>query len=773
MKKTTLTLLSAACGIFSASAVSPAIPQDPAIEKRIKEIMSKMTLEEKIGQMCELEIGYLQDADKSNGYKFNDDKVEEAFRKYKVGSILNTPNGEAQTVEVWHDVIERIQKESMKYIGIPDIYGVDQIHGTTYTAGGTLFPQEINMAASFNRALVRRAGEISAYETRAGSIPWTYAPVMDIGRDARWSRSWESFGEDPYINAQMAKELVLGYQGPDPNHIGKYNVASCAKHYIGYGSPKSGKDRTPAIIAPNELREKYFLPFKEAIQTGALSVMVNSGSINGMPVHADYELMTGWLKDELNWDGVIVTDWADIHNLWQREKVAKDYKEAIELSINAGVDMSMVPYDAVFCDLLLELVKEGRVKEERVNDACARILRMKLRCDLWNLPYTKIKDYPLFGSKEFADVALDLAVQSEVLLKNDKALLPLQVGTKLLVTGPNANTMRALNGGWSYKWQGTNDEKFVAGYNTIYKALSNRFGADNVIYMPGVTYDDNGNWDAENVVDIEAAVKAAANVDVIVACIGENSYCETPGNLTDLNLSANQKELVKALAQTGKPILLILNEGRTRLIGDITPLATAVVDVMLPGNYGADALALLLAGDRNFSAKLPFTYPKEISSHYVYDAKPAESVPTMDGSYNYSASTDLEWEFGYGLSYTSFSFSNLNVSLDNFNADDVLTVTVDVTNTGKVEGATPVLLYSSDLIASLTPDVKRLRAFDKVNLQPGETSTVTLKLPAKDLAFVGRDGKWRLEAGEFMLRIADQNKLINCTTTKVWDTPNI
>ncbi|MBD5267982.1 MAG: beta-glucosidase [Bacteroides sp.] len=773
MKKTTLTLLSAACGIFSASAVSPAIPQDPAIEKRIKEIMSKMTLEEKIGQMCELEIGYLQDADKSNGYKFNDEKVEEAFRKYKVGSILNTPNGEAQTVEVWHDVIEKIQKESMKYIGIPDIYGVDQIHGTTYTAGGTLFPQEINMAASFNRALVRRAGEISAYETRAGSIPWTYAPVMDIGRDARWSRSWESFGEDPYINAQMAKELVLGYQGPDPNHIGKYNVASCAKHYIGYGSPKSGKDRTPAIIGPNELREKYFLPFKEAIQTGALSVMVNSGSINGMPVHADYELMTGWLKDELNWDGVIVTDWADIHNLWQREKVAKDYKEAIELSINAGVDMSMVPYDAVFCDLLLELVKEGRVKEERVNDACARILRMKLRCDLWNLPYTKIKDYPLFGSKEFADVALDLAVQSEVLLKNDKALLPLQVGTKLLVTGPNANTMRALNGGWSYKWQGSNDEKFVAGYNTIYKALSNRFGADNVIYVPGVTYDDNGNWDAENVVDIEAAVKAAANVDVIVACIGENSYCETPGNLTDLNLSANQKELVKALAQTGKPILLILNEGRTRLIGDITPLATAVVDVMLPGNYGADALALLLAGDRNFSAKLPFTYPKEISSHYVYDAKPAESVPTMDGSYNYSASTDLEWEFGYGLSYTSFSFSNLNVSLDNFNADDVLTVTVDVTNTGKVEGATPVLLYSSDLIASLTPDVKRLRAFDKVNLQPGETSTVTLKLPAKDLAFVGRDGKWRLEAGEFMLRIADQNKLINCTTTKVWDTPNI
>ena len=773
MKKVSLTILSLACGILGASAIPPAIPQDPAIEKRIKEIMAKMSLEEKVGQMCELEIGYLQDADKSKGYKFNDEKVVEAFKQYKVGSILNTPNGEAQTIQVWHDVIERIQKESMKYIGIPDIYGVDQIHGTTYTAGGTLFPQEVNMAASFNRELVRRAGEISAYETRAGSIPWTYAPVMDIGRDARWSRSWESFGEDPYINAQLAKELVLGYQGTDPNHIGKFNVASCAKHYIGYGSPKSGKDRTPAIISPYELREKYFAPFKEAIQAGSLSVMVNSGSINGMPVHADYELLTVWLKEGLNWDGMIVTDWADIHNLWQREKVAKDYKEAIELSINAGVDMSMVPYDAEFCNLLVQLVKEGRVSQERIDDAVARILRLKLRCGLWELPYTKIKDYPLFGSKEFADVALELAVESEVLLKNTDNILPLKEGNKLLVTGPNANTMRALNGGWSYKWQGTNDEKFVAGYNTIYKALSNRFGADNVSYVPGVTYDDNGNWDAENVVDINAAVKAAEKVDVIVACIGENSYCETPGNLTDLNLSTNQKELVKALSATGKPIVLILNEGRTRLIGDITRLATAVIDVMLPGNYGGDALALLLAGDRNFSAKLPFTYPKEISSHYVYDAKPAESVPTMDGSYNYSASTDLEWEFGYGLSYTDYAYSNMTVSRDSFTANDTLTVTVDVTNTGKVAGATPVLLYSSDLIASMTPDVKRLRGFDKVTLKPGETATVTFTLPASDLAFVGRDGKWRLEAGEFMLRVGDQHKLINCTATKIWDTPNI
>ena len=772
MKKGIVTMLGVVA-VATASAVPPAIPSDPAIEKKIVEIMSKMTLEEKIGQMCELEIGWLQSADRSNGYKLDDAKLKEAFDRYKVGSILNTPNGEAQTPQVWHDIIKRIQKESMKYIGVPDIYGVDQIHGTTYTAGGTLFPQEVNMAASFNRQLVRQAGEISAYETRAASIPWTYAPVMDINRDARWSRGWESFGEDPYVNAQMARELVLGYQGSDPNHIGPYNVASCTKHYLGYGSPKSGKDRTPAIIAPNELREKYFAPFKEAIESGSLSVMVNSGTINGMPVHADYELLTLWLKEGLNWDGMIVTDWADIHNLWKRDKVAKDYKEAIELSINAGVDMSMTPYDAEFCDLLIELVKEGRVKQSRIDDACARILRLKLRCNLWELPYTEIKNYPKFGSKEFAEAALELAVQSEVLLKNENSLLPLKEGARILVTGPNANSIRALNGGWSYTWQGTANEKFTSGYNTIFQSLVNRFGEGNVTYVAGVEYDNDGNWDAEKNIDIEAAVKAAANVDVIVACIGENSYCETPGNLTDLNLSANQKNLVKALAKTGKPIVMVLNEGRSRLIGDITPLARAIVNVMLPGNYGGDALALLLAGDRNFSAKLPFTYPKEISSHYVYDAKPAESVPTMDGSYNYSASTDLEWEFGYGLSYTEFAYSNLAVSKENFTSADTLVVTVDVTNIGKREGMSPVLLYTSDIVASLTPDVKRLRGFDKVTLKPGEKKTVKFELPASDMAFVGRDGKWRLEAGDFMIRVGNENKMVKCLETKIWQTQNI
>lgn len=748
--------------------VKPAIPANPAIEARVNEIVSGMTLEQKVGQMCEIEIGVLADRDRSAGFRMNPDAALFAFKNFQVGSVLNVPLGEAQTVPVWRNVISGIQDESMKYIGIPDIYGVDQIHGTTYIAGGTLFPQEVNMAASFNRDLVRRAAEISAYETRAASIPWTYAPVMDIARDARWSRVWESFGEDPYVNAELAAAMVKGYQGEDPNNIDKYHVASCAKHYLGYGAPRSGKDRTPAIIAPNELREKYFEPFRRAIEAGALSVMANSGSINGMPVHADYVMLTEWLKEGLNWDGVIVTDWADIHNLWTREKVAHDYKEAIAISINAGVDMSMTPYDTEFCTKLIELVKEGTVPMSRIDDAVRRIIRMKLRCNLWKLPVTDPKDYPDFGSAKFAAEALELAVQSVVLLKNDNNILPLKKGTRMLVTGPNANSMRALNGGWSYTWQGTADEKFHSQYNTILEALTERFGKNNVTYVPGLLYDDKGNWDVEKNIDIDAAVAAAADVDVIIACIGENSYCETPGNLTDLNISTNQSALVKALAATGKPIVLILNEGRQRIISGITPLASAIVDVMLPGNYGGDALALLLSGDRNFSGRLPFTYPKEISAYSVYDYKTSESVGTMEGAYNYSASTEVEWNFGDGLSYTEFSYSNLNAESDDFKAGDIITVTVDVKNTGSREGMTPVLVYSSDLVASMTPDVKRLRAFDKISLAPGETKTVEFRIPANSLAFVGRDDKWHLEKGEFVLFCGGQSKLVRCTETSVF-----
>jgi beta-glucosidase len=773
MKKTITLALAAMLGIASATAIKPAITPDPKMEREIDKIVSKMTLDEKVGQMCELTIDVISDMSNTDAFAFDFAKLEWAKNDVKVGSILNVPHNEAQSLDVWHYTLKTIQDASLKYQNIPDLYGVDQIHGTTYTVGGTLFPQEVNMAASFNRELVRRAGQISAYETKAGSIPWIYAPVMDLGRDSRWPRMWESFGEDAYLNGQMATELVLGYQGDDPNHIGANSVAACAKHFMGYGMPVSGKDRTPSSITLQDMREKHFYPFKKAVQAGVLSVMVNSANNNGMPFHCNAELLTQWLKTDLNWDGMIVTDWADIINIWKRDHVAKDYKEAIQLAINAGIDMSMTPYDADFCTLLKELVQEGKVPMSRIDDAVKRIIRIKKRCNLWKQPYTEIKDYPKFGSAEHSAVALQLAEEAEVLLKNDDNILPLKQGTKILVTGPTANSMRSLNGGWSYAWQGSANGKFHDQYNTIYEALANVFGSNNVKLEQGVQFNEEGNWFDELAPEIDKAVAAAADVDVIVACVGENSYCETPGNLTDLTLSPNQLNLVKALAETGKPIILVLNEGRPRIISQIEPIAKAVVGVWLPGNYGGDALANLMAGKANFSAKMPFTYPRLINSLATYDYKPCENVATMDGNYNYDAIMDVQWQFGHGLSYTTYAYSNLTVDKTSFAAGDTLHFTIDVTNTGSVAGKEPILLYSSDLVASCTPDIKRLRAFTKIELAPGETKTVSLEIPANDLAFVGYDGKWRLEDGDFVFRCGNQNVLSVCSDTKVWDEPVI
>lgn len=766
------------CAGTIASAVgqtAPAIPSDPVIEANIQQWLKKMTLEEKIGQMCEITIDVVTDFEKSrDGFTLSEAMLDTVIGKYKVGSLLNVPLSVAQKKEVWAKAIRQIQEKSMKEIGIPCIYGVDEIHGTTYTLDGTLFPQGVNMGATFNRAIVRRGAEISAYETKASCVPWTYAPVIDLGRDPRWPRMWENYGEDAYLNTVMGVEAVLGFQGSDPNHIGRYNVAACVKHYMGYGVPVSGKDRTPSAIPRSELREKHFAPYLAAIRAGALSVMVNSAVDNGMPFHANKELLTDWLKRDLNWDGLIVTDWADINNLCTRDHIAATKKEAIKIAINAGIDMSMVPYETSFCTYLKELVEEGEVPMSRIDDAVARVLRLKYRLGLFDNPYWDIAEYDKFGSPEHAAEALRAAEESEVLLKNDGNLLPLKQGTKILLAGPNANLMRCLNGGWSYSWQGHRADEFAGAYNTIYEALCNKFGKDNITYEPGVTYAPykNDNWWEENPAEIEKAVAAAANADVIIACIGENSYCETPGNLNDLTLSANQRNLVKALAATGKPVILVLNEGRPRIINDIEPLAKAVVHVMLPGNYGGDALANLLAGDVNFSGKLPYTYPKYINSLATYDYKPCENVGQMAGNYNYDAVMDVQWPFGFGLSYTSYAYSNLKVDKSSFAPGDVITVSVDVTNTGSVEGKESVLLYSSDLVASSTPDIKRLRGFDKISLKPGETKTVTLKLAADDLAFVGYDGLWRLEKGDFVLACGGKTVTVTCTDTKVWNTPN-
>lgn len=771
MRKYFLAVVCCCSAWAAAQTAKPAIPRDEQLEAKVEKTLAKMTLDEKIGQMLELNLDIMGAYDASGKWKLNETMLDTCISKYKVGSLLNAPGTRAATVEQWQEWIRLIQKKSMKHIGIPDVFGLDHNHGVTYTQGGTLFPQPINIAASFNTELARTGAQVTAYESRAANCPWVYNPVTDLGRDPRWSRIWESFGEDPIVNARMAEAEIMGYQGNDHNHLSRYNVATSLKHYMGYGAPFTGKDRTPAYIAPNVLREKYFEPFKAAVQAGALTIMVNSASINGVPVHASYEYLTQWLKKDLNWDGMIVTDWADINNLFTRERVAKDKKDAIRIAINAGIDMSMDPYSVEFCILLKQLVNEGKVSQERIDDAVRRILRLKYRIGLFDQPNTGGKGYEKFGSQEHADLALRSAEETEILLKNE-GVLPLAKGKKILLTGPNANQMRCLNGGWSYTWQGSKAEDLAEKYNTIYEALCNKYGQENVIFNQGVTYNEKGQYWEENEPQIEKAVAAAAQADVIIACVGENSYCETPGNLTDLWMSENQRNLVKALAKTGKPIVLVLNEGRPRLIADIEPLAKAIVHIMLPGNYGGDALANLLAGDANFSAKLPYTYPKEINSLANYDYKVSEEVGTMAGAYNYDAKVSLQWPFGYGLSYTTFEYANLKVDKTNFTADDMLTVTVDVKNTGSRAGKESVLLYSSDLIASIVPDNKRLRCFTKISLEPGETKTVTFTLPAKDLAFVGADGRWTLEEGDFLLRVARLTAPTTCTKTKVWNTPN-
>lgn len=769
--------------VVSACNVKPApqkshIAYDAALERRVDSVMAKLTLEEKVGQMAQYTLDVI--AAGGNLYSsaepldIDPEMLNTVIGKHKVGSILNTSNNRARTPEVWAKAIRAIQEKALQEIGIPVIYGIDSNHGTTYTAGGTFFPQAIGMAATFNTDLAEQGAAVSAYETRASNIPWTFNPTMDLGRDARWSRQWESFGEDAYVNARMGVASVKGFQGSDPNNIGSYHIAACIKHYMGYGVPVSGKDRTPAVISESDLREKYFEPFRATIvESKALSLMVNSGIINGVSTHADYRLLTEWIKEELHFDGVIVTDWADIQNLLSRDKIAHDYKEAVKIAINAGIDMVMEPYNLDFCPTLIELVKEGAVSQSRIDDAARRVLRMKFRLGLFERPYWSQDEYHDFASSKHEAIALAAAEESITLLKNENSVLPLKSGARILLAGPNANSMRTLNGGWSYSWQGEKTEEFAEQYNTIYEALQNKFGAQNVRYEPGVTYNMEGQYYEENAPEIHKAVSAASGVDYIVLAIGENTYCETPGNLDELALSKNQTDLAKALLKTGKPVILVLNEGRPRLIREIEPDAKAIVQLYLPGNYGADALANILAGDVNPSGKLPYTYPKFEQGLITYDHKPSENIEgTMAGAYDYGAQTSIQYPFGYGLSYTTFEYKNLKVDKTSFVSGDVISVSVDVSNTGEIKGKESVLLFSSDLVASISPDVRRLRAFDKIDLSPGETQTVTFELPADDLAFVDAQGKWTLEAGEFRLQVGDQTINISCNQTKIWNTPN-
>ncbi|AZQ61383.1 beta-glucosidase [Flammeovirga pectinis] len=733
-----------------------------SIEEKVDKILMQLTLEEKVGQMTQITLDVITKGENvfvsDEPLELDKKLLEEAIKKYKIGSVLNTANNRARTPEKWNEIITQIQKVAMKEIGVPVLYGVDAIHGTTYTAGATFFPQQIGMAATWNPELNRQGASVTAYETRASSIPWDFSPVLDMGRNPAWPRIWETYGEDVYLTSQMGIAAIDGYEGKDNDLSDPTKVAACIKHFIGYGSERSGKDRTPSYLPEIELREHYLPSYKAAIDAGAHTIMINSGIINGVPVHASYEMLTKLLKEELGFEGLVVTDWADIENLHNRDKVAVSHKEAVKQSINAGIDMSMVPYNFDFAPYLIELVNEGEVPMSRIDDAVKRILKVKMELGLFEKPAPKKGDYPKFGSKEHEQVAYNAASESITLLKNDKGILPLSKDSKILVAGPNANSMRTLNGGWTYSWQGEKTEEFAQDYNTILESVQNEFGKDNVKFASGVEYKHDGLYHEEQNIDIDAAVKAAEGVDVILLCLGENTYTETPGNLHDLYISQNQRKLAEALAKTGKPVVLVLNEGRPRLISQFEGDMSAVVQTFLPGNFGGDALADILSGDVNPSGKLPYSYPMYPNSLGTYDHKPSEASEKMEGMYDYNSSLPFQYPFGFGLSYTTYEYSDIKISSESILPSADFTVSITVKNTGKVEGKEVVQLYTKDLYASITPDNKRLRRFEKITLKPGESKVVTFELNGKDLAFIGADNKKLVEAGDFKLMIGNQSK---------------
>lgn len=721
---------------------------------RVDDLLCKMTLEEKVGQMAQVTVDLMMDP---ITWKPDMDKVRKGIIDYRIGSVLNTWNNTARSKEDWHGLISMLQEQTQyTRLKIPLVYGVDVIHGGTYTLESTLFPQQIAQAASFNRQLVRRAAEIAAYEARAASIPWTFSPVLDLGLDARWPRQWETFGEDPFLASELATAITLGYQGDDPDQIGSHHIMACAKHFMGYSSPVSGKDRTPAIIAENVLREYHLPSFHAAIKAGVGSIMLNSGLINGEPVHASKFLLTDLLKEELQFEGVIITDWLDIENLFRRDKVAKSSKEAVRMAINAGVDMSMIPYNYDFCNYLVELVNEGAVPMQRIDDAVRRILTMKFKLNLFEQAATNPVDYPLFASTEHSSLAREAAAEAITLLENRNNVLPLAKNKKILVTGPNANTMRGLNGGWSYSWQGEKTNQYTGAYNSILEAIQQHPSAGKVSYAPGIRYKEKGKYWEEEEINIREVLKQARKADYIILCLGENSYCEKPGDLHNLSLSDLQLKLAGELAATGKPVILVLNEGRPRIISKIVDKMAAVVQTYLPGNYGGDALADVLFGDVNPSGRLPYTYPRYTNSLLNYWHKYSEEQVRSEGQYNYESDYSPQWEFGHGLSYSTFSYDQLQLSAKQITVDDTLTVSVRVTNTDDRLGKETVLLYLSDLYATLAPDMKRLKGFDKILLEPGESRVVQFRLTREHLSFVNLKNERVTEPGHFRLSIGNQ-----------------
>lgn len=699
----------------------------------INALVGKMTLEEKIGQMTQLEIGLITKGDGDN-IQIDPEKLEKAVVKYGAGSILNVKD-QALTVDKWHEIITAIQQASQRTrLKIPVIYGIDSIHGANYVQGSTLFPQEIGMAATWNPALMQRGAEVAAAETRAAGIPWTFSPVLDLGRQPLWPRFWETFGEDPYLAKVMGAAFVRGVEGNDVSS--SKNVATSLKHYVGYSFPLTGRDRTPAWIPENYMRE-YFLPtFEAAIKAGARTIMVNSAEVNGVPGHINHHLLTDILRNELGFDGFVVSDWQDIKKLVTEWRVAPDEKEATRLSIMAGVDMSMVPSDYSFSDLLLQLVKENKVPVSRIDEAVKRILLVKYQVGLFDKPMPDPSLKANFATAASRAIALEAARESLTLLKNDASVLPLSKDKKILVTGPTADNLISLNNGWTYVWQGNNAALYPKDRPTVVQAIRSKAG-DNVTYVPGVSFDKE--------IDIDAAVRAAQSADVAIVCVGESSYTETPGNITDLTLSEPQLKLAEKIQATGKPVVLVLVEGRPRVINRLVAGAKGILLALNPGNEGGAAVADVLFGDYNPNGKLPFSYPRTPNGLIMYDHKLFETENTSYGNTAFSP----QFEFGTGLSYTTFEYSNLQVSPATTSLKGELKVSVTVTNKGQRAGKETAIVYVRDVVASLSPPGKRVRRFAKVSLEPGQSRTLTFTLRPEDLSFIGLNNKPIIEPGDF------------------------
>ena len=715
----------------------------PAVEVRVQNLLDQMTLEEKVGQMTQITLEVVS-VGEGPGIReplmLDRKKLREIILDRGVGALFNVGT-HAHSLESWNEIISEIQDVAREgRLKIPVLYGIDAIHGATYTRGATLFPQSIGMASTWNPDLLRLTSEITAVEVRASGIPWNFNPVLDSGRQPLWPRLWETFGEDALLTTAMGVAYVKGQEG-DANDISAPDrVACCLKHYIGYGHPVSGKDRTPAWIPDHYLRQYILPPYIAAVAAGAHTVMVNSGDINGIPVHSNRYLLTDLLRGELGFKGLIDSDYADIAKLYQNHRVAADNKDAVRMAVMAGIDMVMVPADFSFTDDLLALVREGKVPMSRIDEACGRILKLKYQLGLFDNPYPDKSLKARFATPEAAVINLRAAQESLVLLKNEGGILPLKKSAKILVTGPTANRLSVLNGGWTYTWQGNREDLLPKDKLTILKAIAAEAGANRVSFSLGSTYDSEA--------DIAAAVKAAKKADVVVACLGEEPYCETPGNIGDLTLPQSQLDLVLALQKSGKPVVVVLLQGRPRIIRPIVDGARAILLAWLPGMEGGRAIADVLFGDANPSGRLPVTYPRSPNDLVLYDHLWTENT---GGTNRFNP----QWPFGFGLSYTTFTYSDLKLDKSSAARGEVITASVTVTNTGQVAGLETIQLYLSDLVASIAPPNKRLKGFRKIELAPGESKTVYFTLSGEEMSFIGLDGKPVIEPGEFRVTVAD------------------